>query len=230
MVNFSKEESTVLNIVEEFLEKKTFSTLKELVEFVANRVKYHPSLNKRGVERILKSLMTKRIIIPGTKLMKNNIFDNDTRRELFHYITKHPARNVNDIMSDQDLGSNQALWHLSCLEKFQFIRSKKMGNQRIFFEFDSNPEDDQLYYYLGEETVQDMITLMRDESKQFKKTELIDCLDLNYYSVNKYLNALVKLDLVKKIKTNGRSVYELNEKKYASIQDRLSCLFQNSFQ
>ena len=65
--------------------------------------------------------------------MKNNIIEHPIRNEIYNYIRNNPS-NINEIMKAINIGSNQALWHLSCLEKFRFTRSKKIENQRIIFE------------------------------------------------------------------------------------------------
>ena len=146
MIAANNSETIVLSIVREYLSKKAFFSMKDIVEFVNNRVKHNPDINKNRVELIIKSLIKKRVIIPGTKLMQKDIIDNPTRNEIYKYITQNPGRNINKIMKMHNLGSNLALWHLSVLEKFQFIRSKKIRNRCVFFKFDSDPKFDQLHY------------------------------------------------------------------------------------
>ena len=128
MKTLEDQESVVLSIVKEYLTKKTFFSINDIVEFVSNRVRLNPDINRNKIELIVKSLIKKRIIIPGTRLMKNNIIENPTRNEIFNYINAKPS-NINEIMKVLKIGSNQALWHLSCLEKFQFVRSEKMGSR-----------------------------------------------------------------------------------------------------
>ncbi len=106
-------ESTVLKIVKEYLEKKTFFSIIDMIEYISYRVK-KTDLNRNKIEQIIKNLIKKRIIIPGTKLMKNNIIENPKRNEIYNFIKKNPS-NINEIMKALNTGSNQALWHLSCL-------------------------------------------------------------------------------------------------------------------
>ena len=129
-------QSIVCNLIKEYLKRKPFFSIEDIVVYINNRVKSNPDLNKNSIERIIKKLIKKRILVPGTKLMKNNIIEHPIRNEIYNFIKKHPA-NINEIMKAINIGSNQALWHLSCLEKFRFTRSKKIDNQRIIFQYES---------------------------------------------------------------------------------------------
>jgi len=210
-------ESVVFRLVKEYLTKKTFFSINEIIEFVNNRVRLNPDINRNKIELIIKSLIKKRIIIPGTRLMKNNIIENPKRNEIFNYINKKPS-NINEIMRTLNIGSNQALWHLSCLEKFQFVRSKKMNNHRIFFKFDSNPELDKFHYYLNKILVQNIIYFMEKENKPLKITEIANGMKKNHSTIRKYLDILINLKLIKIEKVNGRSLFRLDLKKYFKIR------------
>ena len=209
-------ESVVFSIVKEYLTKKTFFSINDIIEFVTNRVRLNPNINRNKIELIIKSLIKKRVIIPGTRLMKNNIIENPTRNEIFNYINHKPS-NINDIMRTLKIGSNQALWHLSCLEKFQFVRSEKLNNHRIFFKFDSNPKFDKFHYYLNKDLVQIIITFMKEENKVFKITEIADGLKKNHSTVKKYLDILKNLKLIKIEKVNGRNGFKLDLEQYSKV-------------
>ena len=209
-------ESVVFSIVKEYLTKKTFFSINDIIEFVTNRVILNPNINRNKTELIIKSLIKKRVIIPGTRLMKNNIIENPTRNEIFNYINSKPS-NINEIMRALNIGSNQALWHLSCLEKFQFVRSEKLNNHRIFFKFDSNPKFDKFHYYLNKDLVQIIITFMKEENKVFKITEIVDGLKKNHSTVKKYLDILKNLKLIKIEKVNGRNGFKLDLEQYSKV-------------
>ena len=206
-------ENVVLGIVREYLSKKPFFSMKNIVEFVNNRVRYNHDINKNRIELIIKSLIKNRVIISGTKLMKKDIIDNPTRNEIYKYIKQNPGRNINEIMRTHNLGSNLALWHLSALEKFQFVRSKKIRNRCVFFKFDSDPKFDQLHYYLANDIVQSIIKLMKNE-RPLKITEIVDSLKKNHNTIKKYLEALTTLKLVEIEKEKSRNLYKLNKERY----------------
>ncbi len=210
-------ESVVLELVKEYLAKKTFFSIKDIIEFVNYRVRSNPNINRNKIEVILKSLIKKRIIIPGTRLMKNNIIENPKRNEIFNLIKKNPS-NINEIMKALNIGSNHALWHLSCLEKFQFIRSKKISNRKMFFKFDSNPKFDELYYYLKMKIVQNIINLLEKENKALKITEITTNLNKNHSTVKKYVDVLINLKLIEIEKEKNKDLFKLDTKKYSKVK------------
>ncbi|MFX1276747.1 MAG: winged helix-turn-helix transcriptional regulator [Promethearchaeota archaeon] len=210
-------DSVVLDLIKEYLSKKTFFSIKDLIDYINNRVKMNPYINRNRIELVIKSLIKKKEIIPGTKLMKNNIIDNQTRKKIFNYIKKNPAININEIMKHQEIGSNQALWHLSALEKFQFIRSKKIGNRRIFFIIGSNPEFDDIYYYLKMEIVNEIIKFMDKNKKALKITDIADGLKKNHNVIKKYLNILDELNLLEIEKEKSRDTYKIDQERYSEV-------------
>jgi len=210
-------ESIVFKLVKEYLEKKPFFSIKDIVVFINNRVKSNPYINKNRIEISIKNLIKKRIIIPGTKLMKNNIIEHPVRNEMFNYIKKNPS-NINEIMKALNIGSNQVLWHLSCLEKFRFIRSKKINNRKIIFNYDSNPEFDELYYYLKLNIVQEMINFMEKENKALKVTEIATSLKKNHNIIKKYLSILKSLKLIKIKKDKKRVTFKLDIEEYSKVR------------
>ncbi|NVM38684.1 MAG: hypothetical protein HWN81_24060 [Candidatus Lokiarchaeota archaeon] len=210
-------QSIVCSLIKEYLKKKPFFSIEDIVVFINNRVRANPNLNKNSIEIIIKKLIKKRVLIPGTKLMKNNIIEHPIRNEIYNYIRKNPS-NVNEIMKAINIGSNQVLWHLSCLEKFEFTRSKKIENQRIIFEYDSNSDLDEFYYYLKQDIVQDIINLLKKEGNSFKVTEIASVTKRNYNTVKKYLEILQKLKLIKIEKDKKRVLYKIDIDKYESIR------------
>ncbi|MEJ2296589.1 MAG: hypothetical protein P8Y23_17720, partial [Candidatus Lokiarchaeota archaeon] len=188
-------EHIVFELIKEYLIKKPFFSIEDIVIFINNRVKLNPNINRNSIEKIIKKLIKKRVLVPGTKLMKNNIIEHPVRNEILNLIRQTPS-NINEIMNAINIGSNQALWHLSCLEKFQFVRSKKIDNQRVFFESDLNPEFDELYFYLKQDIVKEIINFMVGEKKEFKITDIVNGLNKNYNTTKKYLKILQNLKLI----------------------------------
>ncbi|MFX1358696.1 MAG: hypothetical protein ACFFA8_15635 [Promethearchaeota archaeon] len=211
-----KVDSVVFELVKEYLKKKPFFSLEDIISFISNRARGYPYLNRNMIEKIIKKLIKKRILIPGTKLMRNNIIEHPIRNEIYNYIKKNPS-NINEIMRAINIGSNQALWHLSCLEKFQFTRSRKIENQRIIFHFESNPEFDELYYYLNQDITKQIIEFMKRENKKLKLTDIATQLKKNYNTIKKYLNILSDLKIVKTEKENKKTIFMLDLDRYQNL-------------
>jgi predicted transcriptional regulator len=217
MISLDNLESIVLGLVKEYLTKKTFFSINDIIEFTSNRVRLNPNLNRNKIELIIKSLIKKKTIIPGTRLMKNNIIEHPKRNEIYNFIKKSPS-NINDIMKTLKIGSNQALWHLSCLEKFEFVRSEKLNNHRIFFKFDSNPKLDKFYFYLNKKIIQNIVHFMVKENKSLKITEIANGMKKNHTTIKKYITILENLKLVETEKDKNRLMFKLDVKKYNKIR------------
>lgn len=214
-------EQVVLNLAREYLARKVFFSIEEIVIFVNNRVRTKSNLNKAKIELIIKSLIKKNVILPGTKLVKDTIVENTTRKDILNLIVKNPGININEIIRSQKIGSNQALWHLSCLEKFQFIRSKRVENRTIFFQYDSNQCWDCFYYYLKLDIVQKIINFMQKNNSPLKLMDIADALNKNHNTVKKYLDSLCKLELLQVQKEKTRNAYTLNQELYIKMKQNL---------
>jgi len=211
-------EPLILGLIKDYLKKKPFFSIEDIVVYINNRTRAKPYLNKNKIEKTIKDLIKKRRLIPGTKLMKNNIIEHPIRNEIFNYIKKNPS-NINEIMRAINIGSNQALWHLSCLEKFQFTRSREIENQRIVFIYDSNPELDESYFYLKQEIVQKIIEFMIDQTESLKVSDISNNLKKNYNTVKKYLEILHDLQLVQFESNKKRLLFKLDHKKYYELKE-----------
>jgi len=214
-------EYIVFELVKEYLKKKPFFSIEDIVVFINNRVKLNPNINKNRIEKIIKMLIKKRVLIPGTKLMKNNIIEHPVRSEIFNLIKQTPS-NINQIMNTIDIGSNQVLWHLSCLEKFQFVRSKKFDNQRVFFNSELNPDFDELHFYLKQNIVKEIINFMQGEKNEFMITEIVNGLKKNYNTTKKYLKILQKLKLIGIKKQNRKIIFYLDKDKYIEVRNLIN--------
>ena len=211
-------EPLVLGLIKEYLQKKPFFSIEDIITYINNRTRAKPYVNKNKIEKIIKRLIKNRRIIPGTKLMKNNIIEHPIRNEIFNYVKKNPS-NINEIMRALNIGSNQALWHLSCLEKFQFTRSRDIENQRVIFLYDSDPELDEIYFYLNQDLVREIIDLLKIEKEPLKISDISNQLKKNYNTIKKYLEILKELKLISIEKDKKRTLYKLNKKEFDKFKD-----------
>ena len=211
-------EPLIFGLIKEYLKKKPFFSIEDIVEYISNRTRAKSYLNKNRIEKSIKDLIKKRRLIPGTKLMKNNIIEHPIRNEIYNHIKKNPS-NINEIMRAINIGSNQVLWHLSCLEKFQFTRSRDIENQRIIFIFDSNPELDELYFYLRQEIVQKIIEFMLKKNDFLKVSDISNNLKKNYNTIKKYLEILHNLQLVEIERDKKRILFKLDLQRYYKLKE-----------
>ena len=214
-------EPLVLGLIKEYLQKKPFFSIEDIITYINNRTRAKPYVNKNKIEKIIKRLIKNRRIIPGTKLMKNNIIEHPIRNEIYNYVKKKPS-NINEIMRALNIGSNQALWHLSCLEKFQFTRSREIENQRVIFLHDSDPELDEISFYVNQDIVKEIIDLLKIEKEPLKISDVSNQLKKNYNTIKKYLQVLKGLKLISFEKDKKRTFFKLNYNEYNKFKDLIN--------
>jgi predicted transcriptional regulator len=214
----SKDEQEIFGFIKEYINKKSIVKIIELVDFINNRLRYNPNYNKNKIEVIVKSLIRNKIILIGTKLTREDILKIQVRKEIYNYIQENPGININEIKNEFNLGSNQVLWHLSALNKFEFIRMIKIGNQKALYSFDFDRNKEKLIFHLRNEKIQEIIRLLKNGNKPLKPTKISNTLNIHYNTVKKYLIILLEFDLIIKVNGNKMKRYKLNNTKYLNLE------------
>ncbi len=215
----TEEELKVYDLIQEYLKKKPFFLIEEVIDFVSYRLKSNQMFNRDRIKLILKELMKKKMIIPGTKLVKDNVLEVPLRVEIYDFITAMPGTNLAEIIEYHEIGHNQASWHLLWLEKFEFIRSNVIGTQKAFFKADFDKKYDEVFFYLRNSKVKQIIKLLKEQTKSINPTKISEKLNIHYNTVRKYLDVLQKFNLLKEIDENKRKEYLLNPDMVKTVQN-----------
>ncbi len=203
-LTLSKEEVTVLKIVKEYTKRKPIVEAINLVNYVNYRLRLNPEFNKTRIERIIKEMIRKNLILIGTKLVKEDILTLPARKQIYDYICSHPGTNINEIKEQLHIGSNHVIWHLKYLEKFKFVRIRDFENQRVLFPTSSPSEDDSIIFLLRNKKVKAIIDLLEKSSEPLRPTQIADSLFIHFNTIKRYLQILTQLNLLKKV--NGTKI------------------------
>ena len=224
-----EEEISIYDIIKEYLNKKAFTPNLDLINFINQRLKSNPDFNRNKIELIMRSLIRKKIILPGTKLKQEDVLESPLRRKIYRHINRNPGINMSEIISDLNIGNNQTAWHLENLEKFEFIKSEKIGNQKAFFNFCLDPVFLGVFFYLRKNKFNDIINLLKKKNAKsgLTPTAISKKLKIHYNTIRKYLNILVDLQLIKIIKKKNKKKYILNSENY---QEKLDDIKSNTKQ
>ncbi len=207
-------EDTIYNHIIEYLKKKAFFSIPELVKYIFGQIKNNLNINKRGIEKYIKSLIDRKIIVIGKKIVKQNILKTQKRSEIFQYITQNPGVNINGIMSALNIGGHIITWHLKFLEKFDCVRAKKIGNQKAYFKFDQDPDFDEFQFYLRHKKAKKIIELVQSNQSPITATEITQILKMNFNTTKKYLDILENLNILKKNVTKNKKYFIFNHDIY----------------
>lgn len=217
----NKEELEIFEITKEYLKKQAITKIIDLVNFINNRLKFNPNYTRYKVEKIVKSLIKKNIILIGTKLTKDDILSIQTRKKIFDYIKQNPGININDIKNEFKLGSNQVLWHLRMLNDFQYINIIKIGNQKAIFDINFDKDQFHITFHLRNEKIRDILDLLKNGNRPLKPTKISEILKIHYNTTKKYLDILLKFKLIIKVNGNKKKKYQLNHESYNNLREFL---------
>ena len=96
-----EEEKIILTIVHDYLNKNRQFTFEEILPYINSRIRLSSTnISNEGVRKILKSLTNKKLIVEGSKLMKNKILNNEKRKEIYDFIVKNPGTYFNKILHE----------------------------------------------------------------------------------------------------------------------------------
>ncbi len=192
VLNKSKhQEIQVFNILEEYMQKSPNSSVSDLFEFLEQYIKLEPNINSYKFKKIIKDLYR-----------KERVLQNSLRKRMYDLIRINPGINFNELQKICKIGTNQASWHLNCLEKFQYIKSETIGNQKAFFKYSIKSTDLDIFFYLRKEKIKHIINLLKENNAQLglNPSYMSKQLNMHYNTIRKYLTILLELKLITKLK------------------------------
>ena len=217
-MNLSENEESILKFVQEFLDKNRKFDMKKMISFIQSRLKFSEiNLNRAGIKNILKSLINKNFIVEGSKLSRNNILNNEKRRNIYNYILSHPGTYFNRIKSDLSLPNHIIVWHIEMLERFHLINKKKIEDHEVYFGTDQKIENPKIHYFLAKAKSQEIIQYLKNRNKGLPKTLIAEELNMHFNTITKYINTLETYGIVNKKELPNKTLYFLNKVRYEQI-------------
>ncbi|MHA1291906.1 MAG: hypothetical protein ACTSQJ_04460 [Promethearchaeota archaeon] len=209
-------ETKVLTAIKDYLNKNRIFNAKNILPYLVNCV---PDLNENGVEKVLWKFIRERIVVPGSKLTKDNILENSTRKSIYNYINKNPGTFVRELMRKLNLGSHETLWHLNLLIKFGLIRSTKIGKYKAYFDSKLENTFDKEIFYLGNEKINEIIQLLVLNGEGVLISKIAEDLGLHYNTANNYMHKLNDIGLLYSNNVDNQVYYLLNRQRFKEILD-----------
>ncbi len=214
--SLNKEEKKIYEVIKEYLLNKPLSSIEDIVTFINYRLRLDPSVNKIMIESVIKSLIRNKLIQPGTKLIKENLLKLTSRKLVYETIKDNEGINISELIQLEGVSNHQVVWHLTFLEKYEFIRVKKFGNQKAYFLQQSDDSLDNLKYYLRHEKVKKILKSIENITDEITPTTIKQLHGMNFNTAKKYLEILDELDIVKKKSLDSRIIYILDKKQYTN--------------
>lgn len=207
-----QKEEIVFNVIEEYLSRNRAFNIKEILPYINSRFsKLSININDEGIQKILKSLVEKRMVIEGKKLTKKNILLYSRRKKLYEYIHNNPGKKLNKIAKELEMSNSVIFWHLTLLLKFQLIKKLVIDNHPVYFTIDINFEDAKKISFISKEKCKKIINHLRMNNIGLSKYQLSSDLKIHNTTLKKYVKTLEAYNIITKKKMSNKTLYFLNE-------------------
>ncbi|NVM31032.1 MAG: hypothetical protein HWN65_19480 [Candidatus Helarchaeota archaeon] len=206
-------EKAVLNIAEE-MSKEVQKIKYGSLYYKAKRVLNY---SKIEISNAINKLYLKKYIVVGSRLTKDQILQNQTRKRVYEYIVAHIGAHIREIRDNLSITPHILNWHLNMLENFNYTFRIKFLKYVTFFPstFDRT-------------AAVPFLALKNENSfRIFKKcleNPLVDFeslragLNLQPNVIFYHLNNLIKFDVIFAHKINQTVVYGIKLEKITPIK------------
>ena len=157
------------------------------------------------------------MVVEGSRLIKQEILNNKTRWQLFEYINKNPGFHFSHLITVVGIGSHAGRWHLKILEKFGYIRTKKITRYSVYFSKDFPESRDEMIFLLRNENAKKIVELIIS-NPEINASQIDQYVGLKYSTVHYYLSKLVKSNLLEAIPENKIVKYRIKEMDYIFLE------------
>ena len=219
----SEQEKLILKVVEEYLNKNRYFDMSEILPFIISRFRMTSvDINIRKIEQILRTLVKKKIIVEGSKLINSDILTNPKRKLIYDHILENPGIYFNRFLKELNISNHVVVWHLNVLLKFNYIKKEKFDNHDIYFESKFDLKNSKFTYIISKDKSKKIINYLKENDFGITKTQLSKNLKMHSNTISKYLKLFEQFNIVVKRKSSKRIIYFLNDtymKNYLNTND-----------
>ena len=205
-------EEMVYSIVLEYLNHNRPFRMKEIIPYISSRcAKVAININEIGIIEILSSLVKKKLLVEGSVLTKNELLQNEKRKQIFTIVKNRPGIIFNQIVNESNYSNYIVYWHLKILIKFDCISKAMIGKHQIFFTSTVELETAELAHFTSKKKSQQIIEYLRKNDIGVSKTQISTDLNMHINTATKYLKKLEVLKVVTRESLSNKYLYFLNE-------------------
>jgi len=185
--NDSSLEDRVLFIADQLMERRYVLDLDDLYKECIRVVR---DVEKRHIENVLSDLTRRKVLIHGKALTRQVLLENPYRKQILELVKREPGLHFSRIKACINKESRTVQWHLRMLEKFDFIREERFGNNVVYFDFLQDKQHDRLHYYLHKEGAPAILMAILNHPG-ITIAELIEQLQMPRSTLARKINVLV---------------------------------------
>ncbi len=161
-IQLTELENRTLDFIRIYLKRKNGFTIEKVVPFILSNLNPEENISKRDIIASVYSLIEKRIVVPGSKITRDKIFDNKTREMIYNYITEYPGsykRQIRDILK---IGPHELCWHINVLDNFQLIRKVRFDRSWAYFDIHLSDKYDKARFYFRNKITYEIYTFIKE--------------------------------------------------------------------
>ncbi|MHA1799684.1 MAG: winged helix-turn-helix transcriptional regulator, partial [Candidatus Helarchaeota archaeon] len=187
-------------------QKKKIFSFEELFEICTKKL----GLSQSEILESFTYLRENKLVVEGSRLIKEEILNNNTRFEIYQFITEYPGYHFTKIISSANVGPNAGRWHLNVLEKFNFVRHKKIEKYIVYFHYDFPESRDHMIHLLRNKNAFKIYERLIS-NPEITIRILEKHLNLHYNTIHYYINKLAKIGLIEEIQGDRERTYRIKE-------------------
>ncbi|MCP4760801.1 MAG: winged helix-turn-helix transcriptional regulator [archaeon] len=206
-------EVKIIEYITEYLQGSRVFSINSILPYIYSQIEIDGVLTKREVVAGLYSLIEKKYVIKGSKITKDNILRNNTRKSIYNFICINPGVYNSLLFDILGISSNELVWHTSILEDFQLIRKKRFGRSLAYFDNNLSEKYDKECFYLRNKKTLDIINLLKQYTHKngITQMEISKELKIAFGTVQNHLKKLKEINLINRITVESK-VYFIIDK------------------
>ncbi|MBY8991505.1 MAG: winged helix-turn-helix transcriptional regulator [Candidatus Lokiarchaeota archaeon] len=190
--------------IESISQIQKFPIIEKLYAKCIAKLSYKKGYSKEEIFLAIRSLEEKNWIVTSERRTKLEILTNEKLEKILDFIKNNPGIHARDDKVQKELNITRTpfLKHVMTLERFNLIRSKKIGKSLHYFLSEvPNDYDNLKIIFLNQMIPQILEEIFKDESVSVRK--IGEHLDIYSGTILYHINKLKELNLVKSTKNKS---------------------------
>ena len=130
-------------------------------------------------------------LIMFSQIKRENLLKNSIRNRIFEFVKENPGKHYRAILNDLDLPMGVLTYHLNCLEKGQYIKSRQDGMFRRFYIHGSITE---VRFSLSH--IQEAVLTVIKENKGISQSEIAEKIGVSRRVINYHVKILDQAGII----------------------------------
>jgi predicted transcriptional regulator len=198
--------------IESISQIQKYPIIEKLYAKCIAKLSYKKGYSKEEIFLAIRSLEEKNWIVTSERRTKLEILTNEKLEKILDFIKNNPGIHARDDKIEKELNITRTpfLKHVMTLERFNLIRSKRIGKSLHYFLSDvPNDYDNLKIIFLNQLIPQILEEIFKDESVSVKN--IGENLDIYSGTILYHINKLKELNLVKSTKNkSGKKIFLVN--------------------